>query len=312
MDDAIGRIGQVAASQYGLLTLEQLRATGVSRRTLDRLIARGHLIRVAAAVYLVNGAPENWQRRLLTEQLAAGAEALVSHRTGAVVYELDGFDTHRRTVHLTVPRGRQPRLRKHVVLHRSPDYGLIQPMIRQGIPVTDVARLLLDLYASEPNREVARRGLFSARKKKLVTWAELVECLEAHARKGRRGIAAFRADLELYSRIGCPESSFEDAIRELLAGAGLPEPALQHWVTANGHHYRIDVAYPELKIGIEGKSKAHHMTDEAFESDPVREADLAIAGWLMLQVTWGHIDRDPGGVLRRVRQAINKRAASAA
>lgn len=273
MDDVFARTGDVAASQYGLITLDQLREIGISRRTLDRLVARGQLLRLAPSVFLVHGTPESWQRRILAERLAAGQDAIVSHRSAA---------------------------------------DLIRPTTRQGIPVTDVARLVLDLYAGERNREVARRGLFSARKKKLVTGGELAECLEAHARKGRRGIVAFRADLELYSRIGCPETGFEDAIRTLLMEAGLPEPELQHEVTANGHRYRIDVAYPELRIGIEGKSKEHHLTDEAFESDPVRDADLAIAGWIIIHATWAHVHRDPAGVVRRARQAINRRAGAAA
>ena len=159
---------------------------------------------------------------------------------------------------------------------------------------------------------MARRGLFSARKKKLVTWGELHDCLEAHAKRGRRGITRLRADLELYSRVGCPESAFEDALRELLMGAGLPEPELQHWVTANGHLYRIDVAYPEFRVGVEGKSKAHHLTDAAFESDSVRDADLAIAGWIIIHVTWAQIRDDPAGVVRRVRAAISRRGGVAA
>jgi very-short-patch-repair endonuclease len=72
------------------------------------------------------------------------------------------------------------------------------------------------------------------------------------------------------------------------------------------------VAYPELLIGIEGKSKEHHLNDEAFESDPMRDADLAIAGWIIIHVTWAQIDRDPAGVVRRIRQAITRRAGVAA
>src|SRR5205823_12183629 len=144
----------------------------------------------------------------------------------------------------------------------------------------DPARLVLDLYAAERNPEVARRGLFRVRKKKLVTWTGLEECLEEHARQGRRGIALLRSDLELYRRTGCPETTFEDAIRAVLMAAGLPEPRLQHWVGTPGGRYRVDVAYPEFRIAIEGKSRAHHLTDAAFESDPLRDAELAIAGWI--------------------------------
>ncbi len=133
---------------------------------------------------------------------------------------------------------------------------------------------MLDLYASEANPEVARRGLFSVRKENLATSTAIDECLRRHARQGRRGISLLRADLELYRRIGCPETSFEDAIARLLMDAGMAEPELQHWVLTPSGRYRIDVAYPDFRIGIEGKSKAHHLTDAAFETDPVRDANL--------------------------------------
>jgi predicted transcriptional regulator of viral defense system/very-short-patch-repair endonuclease len=310
-DDALARLGAVAEGQHGLVTLRQLQEIGVRRKTLDRIITSGQLLRVAPRVLLVHGAPASWQRKIQMERLSAGEEAVVSHRSAAALYDLDGFDSL-RTVHLTIPTHRQKRRRKDVLVHRSPDYELIQPANQQGIPVTDVARLVLDLYACEPNREVARRGLFSARKKKLVTWTELSDCLEAHARHGRRGITRLRADLNLYSEIGCPESTFEDAIRKLLMDAGLPEPELQHWVTANGHRYRIDVAFPAYKVGVEGKSKAHHFTDQAFESDSVRDADLAIEGWIIIHVTWAQLRDDPAGVVRRVRHALNRRGGVAA
>jgi hypothetical protein len=175
------------------------------------------------------------------------------------------------------------------------------------IPVTDPARLVLDLYASERNPEVARRALFSARKKKLVTRTALDECLEGHARQGRRGVARLRADLELYGGAGCPETSFEDVIRHVLVVAGLPAPELQHWVTSAGGRYRIDVAYPEFRVGIEGKSRAHHLTDEAFERDPLRDADLGIAGWIIIHVTWAQLSTDAAGVVRRARRALRSR-----
>ena len=106
-----------------------------------------------------------------------------------------------------------------------------------------------------------------------------------------------------------PETSFEDAIRDLLVKAGLPEPTLQHPVSTPGGRYRVDVAYPEFLVGIEGKSRAHHLTDEAFESDPARDADPAIAGWITIHVAWAQLHDDPGGPLRRVRRALLSRGA---
>lgn len=308
MDGLSGRLGAVAGGQHALITLAQMTELKITRHQRAHLLTSGHILRVGPHVYLLNGAPFTWQTRLAAARLAAGTDAIVSHRSAAALYGLDGFD-QQRIVHLSVPLGRRPTKQQDVHLHRCSDFDLIDPEVRQNILVTDPARLVLDLYASERNPVVARRGLFSARKKKLVTWAALEECLDQHARHGRRGIARLRADLELYGRVGSPETSFEDAIRELLMGAGLPEPELQHWVTTPGGRYRIDVAYPEFRVGVEGKSRAHHLTDDAFEADPIRDANLAIAGWIIIHVTWAQLRNDPAGVIRRVRRALLSRGA---
>jgi hypothetical protein len=311
MEALFARLAAVASGQHALVTLAQLHDLGVTRHQREWLTSSGHLVRVAPRVFLVNGAPFTWQARILAECLSAGADTVVSHRSAAALYDLEGFDPL-RVVHLTLPAPRSPSPRKDVRVHRSPGYELTRRTTRQSVPVTDAARLVLDLYASEPNLDVARRGLFSARKKKLVSWNELFDCLEVHARQGRRGITSFRADVELYSRFGCPETNFEDRIRELLVGAGLPEPHMQHWVTAGGRRYRFDAAYPERKVGLEYKSKAYHLTDEAFETDPVRDADLAIEGWVVIHITKGHLGNDPNGVVRRVRRALSRRGGVAA
>lgn len=285
MEALPARLAAVAASQHALITLDQLGDLKVTRHQRERLLATGQIVRVARHVYRLNGVPATWQGRIAAAQLAVGGDAIVSHRSAAALYGLDGFD-QQRVVHLSLPIGRSPRMPADVRLHRCVDYELIAPDRRQNLPVTDPARVVLDLYASESNPEIARRGLFSARKKNLTTWTAIDECLRRHARQGRRGIVRLRADLELYRRIGCPETSFEDAIVRLLLEAGLPEPEVQHRVLTPGGRYRIDVAYPQFRVGIEGKSRAHHLTDEAFESDPVRDANLAIAGWIIIHVTW--------------------------
>ena len=142
-------------------------------------------------MYRVNGAPATWQSRVAAAQLAVGEHAVVSHRSAAALYGLDGFD-QQRTMHLSLPVGHSPRKQNDVRIHRCADYELIAPERRQNIPVTDPGRLVLDLYASEANPAVARRGLFSVRKKRLATWAAIDDCLGRHARQGRRGITLLR------------------------------------------------------------------------------------------------------------------------
>ena len=312
MEPLFARLAAIASRQHALITLAQLTELGVSRHQRERLVAKAHLCRVAPRVWLVGGAPfpgrlGHWprlSRPLPTRSSRTAPRPPPSDWTGSI-----RFDS------CTSPcpaGGRSVSTGRTYGAHYSFDFDLIRPTKRNLIPVTDAARLVLDLYACEPNPEVARRRLFSARKKKLVSWTELSDCLEAHARHGRRGITRLRADLDLYSRIGCPETTFEDVIRKLLMEAGLPEPKLQYRVTAGGRRYRIDVAYPEFKIGVEGKSKEHHLTDQAFESDSVRDADLAIAGWIIIHVTWAQIRDDPPGVIRRIERALSRREGVAA
>jgi very-short-patch-repair endonuclease len=301
------RLAAVASDHHALITLDQMTDLKVTRHQRAHLVATGHIVRVGPHVYRLNGTPVTWQGRIAAARLAAGPDAIVSHRSAAALYGLDGFD-QQKLVHLSVRIGRSPRPQKDVRLHRCLDYDLIAPELRQGILVTDPARLVLDLYAGERNPEVARRGLFSARKKSLVSWTELERCLERHARQGRRGISRLRADVALYRRIGSPETAFEDDIRGLLVDAGLPEPDLQHWVHTPAGRYRIDLAYPEFRVGIEGKSKEHHLTETAFESDSVRDAELAVAGWIIIHVTWAQLHDDPAGVVRLVRRALRSRA----
>ena len=308
MEALSGRMGSVAVGQHSLITAGQLSELQITRNQREHLLATGHIVKVGPHVYLLNGARFTWQARIAAAWLGVGPRAVVAHRSAAALHALEGFD-QQKVVHLSLPGELSPRRRKDVQFHRCFDFELIRPEWRQKILVTDPARLILDLYSSERNLEVARRGLFSARKKKLVTWAALENCLEQHARKGRRRVAGLRADLDLYRRTGCPETSFEDAIRHLLVDAGLPEPELQHWVVTPGGRYRIDVAYPEFRVGIEGKSKKDHFTDEAFESDPVRDAELGIAKWIIIHVTWAQLYDDPAGVVRRVRRALLSRGA---
>ena len=221
-------LAAVAESQHALITLDQLADLNVTRHQREHLLATRQIVRVARHVYRLNGAPVTWQSRIAAAQLSAGADAIVSHRSAAALFGLDGFD-QQLVVHLSLPASRSPRKSANVRFHRCFDYELIAPEPRQNIHVTDPARLMLDLYASEHNPDVARRGLFSARKKNLTTWTAIDECLRRHARQGRRGVARLRADLELYRRIGCPETTFEDAIARLLMNAGMPEPEVQHW-----------------------------------------------------------------------------------
>src|SRR3954447_14786463 len=103
----------MAATQYGVFTVEQAFYEGVSKDMLGRHPHRWR--RVAPRVYEVIAQQGDWRRPLMAAQLSLGDDAVLSHRSGAATLRFGGTD--RAVVELSVPAGRVSR---GWVLHRRP------------------------------------------------------------------------------------------------------------------------------------------------------------------------------------------------
>lgn len=77
-----------------------------------------------------------------------------------------------------------------------------------------------------------------------------------------------------------------------------------------GRTFRIDLAYPELRIAIELDGRVHN-EGIRFHTDRIRQNLLALDGWLVLRFTWDMARRHPADVAARVRDAITLRRAAA-
>lgn len=122
--------------------------------------------------------------------------------------------------------------------------------------------------------------------------------LLTHAREfnGARGLRTVFAAIPQV-RPGA-DSPGETRTRLLLRRAGLPEPTLQHPIRDGRARLvaTVDMAYPDLCIGIEYEG-AHHRLDAAqFAYDIRRYAALESLGWRILRVTHDDI-RDRGARL---------------
>jgi hypothetical protein len=251
-------------------------------------------------VFQVNGTPLSWQGRMLARCLAAGPGALVSHRSAAALWDLEGFGPP-GLVDITVAHGRCPSP-SGVRLHRSRDLELAGGTKRYGVPVTGVARTLLDVAGVVPEEFDALRALDDSRRRGLVTWPELWETLAVHAGRGRRGVVRFRRILEQRHGVAVPQTRFAALVQCLLIDSGLPEPIAEFRVGP----YRLDLAYPERLVGIECDGKVGHLNERAFETDPVRENYLKLEGWLILRYTWRRFTRQPQTIVTEVRQALGR------
>lgn len=290
--------------QLGLITREQARAIGFSSSAIGRMIGRGEWIRVFPGVFLRAGTTMTWHTKLLAACLAAGGVA--SHRSAAVLWHLS--TVRAGPIEITCPRHRRARL-AGVRVHESTDLELAGTTTRDGIPVTGIARTLLDLGAVVgPDRVLL--GIDDARRQKLVEWPALYQTLVRHSRRGRNGCGPFRAILDVrYGDKRVPDSDFERMVQTLLADAGLPEPELQVEVRTDAGEFvaRVDLAYPTWKIAIELDGRGH-ITDAAFESDPIRRNRLELEGWLVLDFTWRYYVERPADLVADIRRAIALRS----
>lgn len=293
-------IVSLACGQLGLVTWQQAQAFGATRDRVNALVRGGAWQRERRGVYVVGAVASSWERRVMAACLAAGPTAAASHRTGA---RLAGFVDRSGPVELSVG-GDQARRLAEVRVHRSeclPDMDLtkIGP-----IPMTTVARTIVDLAPTQPQATVAR-WVDQALREGSLHLLELRSCLGRLIGPGRGSYAGLEDVIALRlpgdRRAG---STLESEALAILRAAGLPEPVLQHPVRRpDGRVAFIDLAYPDARVGIEVDGWAFHTQRGAFDNDRERGNDLVLLGWQILHFT---ATTPPDQLVSTVRQALDR------
>lgn len=147
-------LAELAAGQWGLFTTQQAQHMGVSRVRLSRLTQAGALLRLAHGVYALRGASGTghlelraaWlavdPTRTASARIAAGAQGVVaSHTSAADLYGFGDLDAGRHEFTTSV---RKQTRRNDVRFHRS-YVSNTDVTLRNGLPVTTPARLIVDL-----------------------------------------------------------------------------------------------------------------------------------------------------------------------
>ena len=198
-------------------------------------------------------------------------------------------------------------MRNPAILHRSSDLERRDLIRIDGIRTTNATRTLIDLGAvvSASTLEMA---LERALHERSTTFDRLVRRFFQIARSGRPGIGPLRPLLLDRDPTLMPAASdLETLLFRILLDRGLPTPVRQFEVFVDERRFRLDVAYPDLKIFIEGDGFGVHTTRGAFETDRERQNLLVVAGWLVLRFTWRQLCRRPDRVAALVSEARDKR-----
>ena len=295
------RLARRAARQSGLITRKQLLQIGVSRGQISRLVDAERLVENCSGVFLLGGVPSSPAVDLAAACLSTNG--VVSHRSAAHLHGL--IDQAPSRPELTVGSSRS--MRGAPLFHRSCDLLPRDILHIEGMRTTNAARTLIDLGAVVP-QTVLESALERALHEGLTTFDRLVRRFFQLARSGRPGIGPLRPLLvDRDPKLAPAESDLETLLLRILRDAGLPEPVRQFDVRVGEAVFRLDVAYPTLKIFIEGDGFGTHSTRNSFETDRDRQNLLVIEGWLPLRFTWRVLCHDSRRVVAHVSSARDRR-----
>jgi hypothetical protein len=268
---------RLAGRQRSLVTRRQLLALGATVRQIETWLAAGVLVRVHHGVYALAGARRDFDFQVLAGLLAAGSEAVVSHRTAAALFCLRRVTCS--SIEVTVPGRRAPKGRG-LVAHRS---DLLLPADRTKIgivPVTSPARTLLDLA---PVLESSRLGgaLDDVLVRHLTSLTAVERLLERFAGQRRPGVGALTELVAERRRGKKPsETGLEDELLEVFRTYGLPEPIRQFVLPLpGGGTARFDAAYPDLQLGFEADGDKWHKGLLDRMRDEARDEQCGLIGW---------------------------------
>ena len=287
----------IVGRQHGVLNVEHLRQIGFGRRGIEHRVADGRLQRVHRGVYALGHQPLSTEGQWLAAVLACGPGAVLSHADAGMLWGLIDNDES-RSVNISVPAGSGRRSRPGISIHRC-DLRRSDTTSRDGIPVTIVARTLLDLAPSLPRRSL-ERALDEAVYRKRATPSVLRRAVDRS--RMRPGARALRKALERHEPgTTRTETDLEELMFNLCRRHGLPQPSCQVVILG----FRVDFYWPEQKLIVETDGWESHNDRVSFERDRERDVELRAGGYPPpLRFTYRHLTGKPGWVASNLRQAL--------
>jgi predicted transcriptional regulator of viral defense system len=207
--DALRELGDLTASQWGMVTTAQATARGISRLQLSRLADDGQLERVGHGIYRDMGAPAerfdglkvawlslNPKLTVHERMQAKPADAVVSGPTAS--HLLDLGDLVPEPYQFTVPARRQTQ--RDSLVFRVRKLPASSVTIREGLPVTTTEQTIADLIDERQDMSLVADVFAEADS---LDSAELTRLLAPLAQRNgfkRRDGTAFYLELERLAR----------------------------------------------------------------------------------------------------------------
>ena len=229
----------------------------------------------------------------MTAVLTYGPEAVLSHGAAAAIWDLRAWPSGLIDVTVAARRKGRPGIR----LHRAN----VERVVRDGFPVTTVARTLIDQAADLPLGRL--RDQFEK--------AERLGLLDVNSvneqMPGRRGAKKVRSLLGEWTEPEPTRFELERAFRSLCEQHDIPLPSQN--VSVLG--YEVDAYWPEVPLVVELDGWEFHKTRAAFEQDRRKAAGLEAAGIRVLRFSWRQVTGEPAIVAAAIRSGCPRGAGRA-
>lgn len=274
-----------------MVSLAQLFALGFSRGDVRGMLSQGRLHQLYPGVYAIGHTNLIPHARLIAALLTCGPTSFLSHRSAAAVWGLREINSRR--IEVSVP-GSNLRPRRGLVVHRVAPPDEADLAIRNGLRVSSVPRLLIEVAAHEKPHEVDRL-VTQAVRKRILDLEATERALARHAR--RPGVANTKRALRAYRPWRDHKSGLERVFAKLIAGTDIPEP--QHNVTIDG--WEIDFYWPHVRLAVELDGRPYHIAARDMEKDRFKDGQLLLKAIRTLRVTDLRMALEPQRVLKDVR-----------
>jgi hypothetical protein len=299
LSDPDRAIFAIAAQRYGVITYHQLRECGLERQAIMYRVARQRLVELYSGVYAVGHAQLRMEGKWLAAVDAGGSRAVLSHRDAGALWGLAPVSGAR--IHVTTPRrsGREPA--PPVRLHRVGTLRDDEVTRHREIPVTTVARTLLDLAPSTSSRALEDL-VAQADRLQVFDLSAVRRAIDAHRRQpGRRKLGMV---LDRLQGVGAADlrSRAERAFLELCDANGLPSPVANVRIAG----FLVDFHWPGTDLVVETDGFTYHSMPGAFEADRDRDQVLMLAGYRVVRFTPNQLVRQRSRSAARLRALLEE------
>jgi hypothetical protein len=305
-DDAMAAVAQLAGSQHGAFTRRQAAELGLSRRQIQAIAIDPAVAEPIRGVLVFRAAPATWRQRMMVATLAPpGFHA--AYRAAGFLHGLDGCREPPRP-EIVGPRNARAVRGVDVIQHWVDRLDRDDLVHVDGIPCTGLARTVIDVCGLGDTDLATRAVDDFERGRHSLNWLRLTA--DRLHRPGQAGTGEVLRLLDKRQRGGrVTDSWFERLVERCVAAPGLP-PWLRQYEVYDGAQFvgRLDLACPQLLLGVEAHSREFHFGRAVEAFDQRRENRVSAAGWHIVYVGW-YDTESPATVAAMIERIARRRAA---